>query len=180
VGLAHDGTSYLTRHSFEQIGERNPTADDLRHPGWQWDEQVVKSTNQRMEGLAINTLLVQLYQPESLTTGPPQGAQRQRVRQCCRSRRHGESAGSDVDRQGLPARSHPQGNNPWLTYRQWREQKHPSAPLAPGPLAHRVAWGEASEPPDAVVSAGVCGAQLSRPPTTPEVLITPPQPHPSG
>ncbi|MEB3209684.1 MAG: hypothetical protein VKK63_12330, partial [Synechococcus sp.] len=32
VGLALDGTSYLTRHSFEQIGERNPTVDDLSHP----------------------------------------------------------------------------------------------------------------------------------------------------
>ena len=30
----------------------------------------MQSTNQRMEGLAINALLVQLYQPELLTTGP--------------------------------------------------------------------------------------------------------------
>lgn len=70
MGLALDGTSYLTRHSFQQIGERNPTVDDLSHPAWQWDEQAVQSTNQRMEGLAINALLVQLYQPELLTTGP--------------------------------------------------------------------------------------------------------------
>ncbi len=28
------------------------------------------------------------------------------------------------------------------------------------PLAHRAAWQEASKPADAVVSAGVCGAQL--------------------
>jgi hypothetical protein len=70
VGLALDGSSYLTRHSFEQIGERNPTASDLSHPAWQWDEQAVQSTNQRMEGLAINALLVQLYQPDLLTTGP--------------------------------------------------------------------------------------------------------------
>ena len=70
VGLALDGSSYLTRHSFEQIGERNPTVDDLSHPAWQWDEQAVQSTNQRMEGLAINALLVQLYQPELLSTGP--------------------------------------------------------------------------------------------------------------
>jgi hypothetical protein len=70
VGLALDGTSHLTRHSFEQIGERNPTVNDLSHPAWQWDEQAVLSTNQRMEGLAINALLVQLYQPELLTTGP--------------------------------------------------------------------------------------------------------------
>ncbi len=70
VGLALDGTSYLTRHSFEQIGERNPTVDDLSHPAWQWDEQAVQSTNQRMEGLAINALLVQLYQPDLLSTGP--------------------------------------------------------------------------------------------------------------
>jgi hypothetical protein len=34
-GLALDGTSYLTRHSFEQIGKRNPTVDDLSHPAWQ-------------------------------------------------------------------------------------------------------------------------------------------------
>ncbi|MFN7900635.1 MAG: hypothetical protein ACK5N0_13395, partial [Synechococcaceae cyanobacterium] len=69
VGLALDGTSYLTRHSFEQIGERNPTVEDLSHPAWQWDEQAVQSTNQRMEGLAINALLVQLYQPGLLFTG---------------------------------------------------------------------------------------------------------------
>ena len=30
VGLALDGTSYLTRHSFQQIGERNPTVETLR------------------------------------------------------------------------------------------------------------------------------------------------------
>ena len=70
VGLALDGTSYLTRHSFQQIGERQPTVEDLSHPAWQWDEQAVQTTNQRMEGLAINVLLVQLYQPELLTTGP--------------------------------------------------------------------------------------------------------------
>jgi hypothetical protein len=69
VGLALDGTSYLTRHSFQQIGERQPTVEDLSHPAWQWDEQAVQSINQRMEGLAINALLVQLYQPELLTTG---------------------------------------------------------------------------------------------------------------
>jgi hypothetical protein len=63
VGLALDGSSYLTRHSFQQIGERNPTVEDLSHPAWQWDEQAVQSTNQRMEGLAINALLVDLYQP---------------------------------------------------------------------------------------------------------------------
>ena len=54
LGLALDGSTYLTRHSFEQIGERNPTLEDLSHPAWQWDEQAVQSTNQRMEGLAIN------------------------------------------------------------------------------------------------------------------------------
>jgi hypothetical protein len=70
VGLALDGSCYLTRHSFAQIGERQPTEEDLSHPAWQWDEQAVHSTNQRMEGLAINALLVQLYQPELLTTGP--------------------------------------------------------------------------------------------------------------
>ena len=30
----------------------------------------MQSTNQRMEGLAINALLVELYQPELLSTGP--------------------------------------------------------------------------------------------------------------
>jgi len=70
VGLALDGSSYLTRHSFQQIGERNPTVEDLSHPAWQWDEQAVQSSNQRMEGLAINALLVELYQPELLSTGP--------------------------------------------------------------------------------------------------------------
>jgi hypothetical protein len=70
VGLALDGTSYLTRHSFAQIGERQPTGDDMSHPAYEWDEQAVLSTNQRMEGLAINALLVQLYQPELLSTGP--------------------------------------------------------------------------------------------------------------
>jgi hypothetical protein len=38
VGLALDGTSTLTRHSFQQIGEREPTVEDLSHPAWQWDE----------------------------------------------------------------------------------------------------------------------------------------------
>jgi hypothetical protein len=70
VGLALDGTSYLTRHSFEQIGERSPTVADLSHSAWQWDEQAVQGTNQRMEDLAINALLVQLYQPELLSSGP--------------------------------------------------------------------------------------------------------------
>jgi hypothetical protein len=51
VGLALDGSSYLTRHSFQQIGERQPTVEDLSHPAWQWDEQAVQSTNQRMEAL---------------------------------------------------------------------------------------------------------------------------------
>jgi hypothetical protein len=69
VGLALDGTTYLTRHSSEQIGERTPSVDDFSHPAWQWDEQAVQSTNHRMEGLAINALLVQLYQPELLSTG---------------------------------------------------------------------------------------------------------------
>ena len=63
-------SSYLTRHSFAQIGDRQPTGDDISHPAYEWDEQAVQSTNQRMEGLAINALLVQLYQPELLTTGP--------------------------------------------------------------------------------------------------------------
>ena len=26
-----------TRHSFQQIGERNPTVEDLSHPAWQWE-----------------------------------------------------------------------------------------------------------------------------------------------
>ncbi|MFN6132889.1 MAG: hypothetical protein ACK46L_08315 [Synechococcaceae cyanobacterium] len=69
VGLALDGSSYLTRHSFQQIGERNPTVEDLSHPAWQWDEQAVQSPNQRMEGLAINALIVQHYQQELLSTG---------------------------------------------------------------------------------------------------------------
>jgi hypothetical protein len=54
VGLAFDGSSYLTRHSFTQIGERQPTLEDLSHLAWQWDEQAVQNTNQMMEGLAIN------------------------------------------------------------------------------------------------------------------------------
>lgn len=82
VGLALDGTSYLTRHSFEQIGERNPTVDDLSHPAWQRDEQAVQSTNQRMQGLAINALQVQLYQPELLCTGPAAKVRRP-GRFCC-------------------------------------------------------------------------------------------------
>jgi hypothetical protein len=42
----------------------------MSHPAYECDEQAVLSTNQRMEGLAINALLVQLYQPELLSTGP--------------------------------------------------------------------------------------------------------------
>ena len=37
LGLGLDGSTYLTRHSFQQIGERNPTLEDLSHPAWQWD-----------------------------------------------------------------------------------------------------------------------------------------------
>ena len=44
--------------------------EGLSHPAWQLDEQAVQSTHQRMEGMAINALQVQLYQPELLTTGP--------------------------------------------------------------------------------------------------------------
>jgi len=64
------GSSQLTCHFLRQIGEHQPTCDDLIHPAYEWDEQALQSTNQRMEGLAINALLVQLYQPELLTTGP--------------------------------------------------------------------------------------------------------------
>ena len=49
-GLTLAGSSYLTRHSSQQIGERNPTVQDISHPAWLWDEQAVQS--QRMEGLA--------------------------------------------------------------------------------------------------------------------------------
>ena len=66
--MSCSGSSYLTRHSFAQIGERQPTEEDMSHPAYEWDMQAVQSTNQRMEGLAINALLVQLYQPELLTT----------------------------------------------------------------------------------------------------------------
>jgi len=118
LGLALDGSTYLTRHSFEQIGERNPTLEDLSHPAWQWDEQAVQSTNQRMEGLAINALLVQLYQPELLTTSPaakvPSGK--------------GFSAGS-ADDTG-PVR--PQG--PVWIGKDFRLERSPkSAPNAPSP-----------------------------------------------
>jgi len=61
VSMALDGSSYLNRHFFAQIGERQPTEEDMIHPAYEWDEQAVQSTNQRMEGLAINALLVQLY-----------------------------------------------------------------------------------------------------------------------
>ena len=50
------------------LHSKRPTT--LSHPAWQWDEQAVQSTNQRMEGLASNALLVQLYQPDLLSTGP--------------------------------------------------------------------------------------------------------------
>ena len=50
VGLALDGSSDLTRHSFAKIVESQPTLEDLSHPARHWDEQGVQSTNQRMEG----------------------------------------------------------------------------------------------------------------------------------
>ena len=50
-GLALAGSSYLIRHSSQQIGERNTTANSISHPAWLWDEQAVQS--QRMEGLAV-------------------------------------------------------------------------------------------------------------------------------
>jgi len=68
---ALDGATYLPRHSFQQLSSGAAAQQaNLSHPAWQWDEQAVQRTNQRMEGLAINALLVQLYQPELLTTGP--------------------------------------------------------------------------------------------------------------
>ena len=70
LGLGLDGATYLTRHTFQQISSGVAQQANLSHPAWQWDEQAVQSTHQRMEGLAINALLVQLYQPELLTTGP--------------------------------------------------------------------------------------------------------------
>jgi hypothetical protein len=171
--LALDGTSYLTRHSFQQIGERQPTVEDLSHPAWQWDEQAVQSTNQRMEGLAINALLVQLYQPELLTTGPAAKVRSGK----------GFSAGSADDtgavrpqgpvwigkdfRLDRTPRAPSEGTDGWH-----QQQRLPPAPLAPRPLAHRAAWREASEPADAVVPAGVRGAELS---TSTRTRPTPPK-----
>jgi hypothetical protein len=81
VGLALDGSSDLTRHSFAKIVERQPTLNDLSHPARYWDEQGVQSTNQPMEGLLINVLLVQLYQLEVLATGPAPRCQAGRASQ---------------------------------------------------------------------------------------------------
>ncbi|MCP9852829.1 hypothetical protein KBZ14_08080 [Synechococcus sp. HJ21-Hayes] len=176
VGLALDGTSYLTRHSFQQIGERHPTAGDLSHPAWQWDEQAVQSTNQRKEGLAINALLVQLYQPELLSTGPAA-----KVR---------SGKGLSVGGAEESGAVRPQGPV-WIgkDFRLDRTPRAPSAgtaagtssstpaPLATGPLAHRAAWREASEPADAVVPAGVRGAELS---TSTRTRPTPQRRKPGG
>ena len=57
----------LAGHAAPLRGQR---LTNLSHPSWQRDGQAVQSTNQRMEGLAINALLVQLYQPGLLSTGP--------------------------------------------------------------------------------------------------------------
>lgn len=157
VGLALDGTSYLTRHSFQQIGERYPTVDDLSHPVWQWDEQAVQSTNQRMEGLAINALLVQLYQPELLSTGPAAKV------------RSGKGFAGGGDPDGMVS---PQG--PVWIGKDFRLDRTPRSPSQaspagsssgtsrrphwpPRPLAHRAAWREASDPADAVVPAVYVG-----------------------
>jgi hypothetical protein len=159
VGLALDGTSYFTRHSFQQIGERQPTVEDLSHPAWQWDEQAVQSTNQRMEGLAINALLVQLYQPELLTTGPAAKVRSGK----------GFSGGGGADDTGAVS---PQG--PVWIGKDFRLDRTPRSPSQaspavsssgtsrrphwpPRPLAHRAAWREASDPADAVVPAVYVG-----------------------
>lgn len=119
VGLALDGTSYLTRHSFQQIGERQSTVDDLSHPAWQWDDQAVQSTNQRMEDLAINALLVQLYQPELLITGPAAKVPSGR-------------GFSLLDQQGQPPRS-PQG--PVWIGKDFRLDRTPRATTTSAPAA---------------------------------------------
>jgi hypothetical protein len=140
-----DGSSYLTRHSFQQIGERQPTLEDLIHLAWHRDDQAVQSSNQRMGGLAINALLVQLYQPELLTSGPaakvPSGM--------------GFSAGTAHDTGAV----RPQG--PVWILKAYRLDRTPKPPLAPGVLAHRAAGRQATEPADAVVPAGVGGAELN-------------------
>ena len=55
------------------------------------------------KGLAINALLVQLYQPELLTTGPAAKMPRRGfLRWQCRLNRRREAPGPRVDWQGLP------------------------------------------------------------------------------
>ena len=88
----------------------------------------------------------------------------------CGRLRHRHAPGPGVDRQGLPTRAHPEG--PIRRERGWHQQQRLApAPLAPRPLAHRAAWREASEPADAVVPAGVRGAELS---TSTRTRPTPP------
>ena len=45
--------------------------------------------------------------------------------------------------------------------KDFRLDRSPNRQLAPSPLAHCPAWRETPEPPDALVPAGVRGAQLS-------------------
>ena len=135
----------------------------------QWDEQTVQSTNQRMKGLAINALLVQLYKPQPLSTGPAAKV------------RTGE---------GFAGGEHPAGTvspqGPVWIGKDFRLDRTPRAaaprstrggggtPRRPhwrrGHWPHRAAWREASESADAVVSAGEDGSQqrrLTRMRTTP-------------
>jgi hypothetical protein len=93
-----------------------------------------------MEGLAINALLVQLYQPELLSTGPAAKV------------RSGKGFAGAADPEGTVS---PQGPV-WIgkDFRLDRTPRagasnstsgggrrcRPAAPLAPGPLAHRSAW----------------------------------------
>lgn len=62
---------------------------------------------------------------------------------------------------------HPVGSLRWAPQHRWAArhgpelERIPKGPTDPRPLAHRAAWRETPEPPDAVVSAGVCGAYLS-------------------
>jgi hypothetical protein len=144
-GLALDGSSYLTRHSFQQIGDRQPTLEDLIHSAWHWDEQAVQSTNQRMGGLAINALLMQLYQPEQFSTGLASKVTSSK----------GFSAGGKDDTGAV----RPQG--PVWILKAYRLDRTPNPLLAPGVLAHRAAGRQASEQADAVVPAGVGGAEVN-------------------
>ncbi len=69
VGLGEDGSTYLASNLLDPAAPaQQPDHTDFSPPLWDWDTDGVRGTAARMEQLCVHALLVQLYQPELLST----------------------------------------------------------------------------------------------------------------